>query len=330
MQRKRKLSKGLLKAIIVAALVSVITVSLLITNVFVPVKYLFSYTVISNEVAERDTLRVRFLNVGFGDCSVIEFPDGKTMLIDCGDGGYSNQLSVFKTLNKSGIKTIDFLVCTSVKGEHCGGLAEILKYKNVKTVYMPYCKNTSITTEYRAFNQALNKSGATRTFIEFGIGVFNDSYAFCFLSPSAIGLDGGEYDDLNNTPSATSVNNASAVLWLEYNGISFLFLSDCGKETQEKLCLLPVIQLKEGYVFDLSKCNIVKVSNHGDGVSACPMLYDVMTPEAAVISVGTNARSCPSQQVLTDVGNRVGDKLYRTDEFGTVTVTVRNGGYRIN
>ena len=327
MKRQRKLSKGIIRSIIVAAVVLVITATLLITNIFVPVKYLSSYMVISNDRAESNTLRVRFLNVGFGDCTVVEFPDGKTMLIDGGNGSYKNQLSVFKTLNKSGIKTIDFLICASVKSEHCGGLAEIVKYKKVKTTYIPYCQNIKITSEYRAFYNALANSGAERKYIEYGSGYYEKAdFFFCFLSPSAKDLEGGEYDNLNTSPSIESINNASAVIWIEYKGVSLLLLGDAGVETQQKLCAFPVMEVGGGRTVDIRSCNIVKVSNHGDGICACPALYDLITPEAAIISVGTNNRGCPSQQVLSTVG----DKLYRTDEKGLITVTAKNGGYAIN
>ena len=42
-------------------------------------------------------LRIHFLDVGQGDCTLLEFPDGQTMLIDGGDGQW-NFYYVFKFL----------------------------------------------------------------------------------------------------------------------------------------------------------------------------------------------------------------------------------------
>lgn len=326
MGRQRKLSKGILRSIITAAVVGLLTLALVITNIFIPVKYLSSYIVIANDISVIGELRVRFLNAGYGDCAIINLPDGKTMLVDAGNGRYSSQLGILKTLNKSGIKTIDYLICTSVKSEHCGGLAEIVKYKTVKKVYSPYCKNTFITSEYRAFCQAVSD----KEYIEYGGGVYTDDYFFCFLSPSAISLKGGEYDKLNTSPNSTNINNASAVIWLEYKGVGILFLSDAGTQTLKKLCTVPEMEVGAGHTVNLKNCNIVQVANHGGEASVCTMFYDLIKPEAAIISVGENGDGSPSLQVMSDVATHVGDKLYRTDKNGAVTVTVKDGAYVIN
>ena len=79
----------------------------------------------------------------------------------------------------------------------------------------------------------------------------------------------------------------------------------------------------------LPKCNIVKVANHGDKFSACSKLYDLIVPEAAIISVGENARGCPANSVISDVLSRNG-KLFRTDYDGTVSVKLSGGELEIN
>ena len=75
-EKKRKLSKGRIRAIIVAAISIAVALALIITNFFVPVKYLGSYMVVRNKGAAEGVMRVRFVDVGFGDCTIIELPDG--------------------------------------------------------------------------------------------------------------------------------------------------------------------------------------------------------------------------------------------------------------
>ena len=64
-------------------------------------------------------------------------------------------------------------------------------------------------------------------------------------------------------------------------------------------------------------------------MSACAAFYDLLSPEAAVISVGENGSGCPSVQALSDIINNVGNNLYRTDERGNITIEVTATGYTI-
>ena len=323
----KKLSKAKLWAIISAAIVSVIVLAMIITNIFIPVKYLASYCTIGRR-ANAETMRVSFVDVGFGDSIIVELPDGKNMLIDAGNGRYSNNSKVIKELNKRDIDTIDYLVCSSVNSEHCGGLSEVVKYKDVKTVYMPYCKNKYITDEFLAFHNQVEKSGAEIIFSEYKTGESTDEYYFTFLSPSVIELDGGEYDELNTNPSKTTRNNSSAVLWLEYAGTAFLFTSDVEASILNSIALSYQV-VADDYPVKLEKCKVVQLAGHGDNNSACAPFYDLLNPETAVISVGENGSGCPSVKAMSDAINSVGENLYRTDELGNIVIEVTKDGYTV-
>lgn len=64
-------------------------------------------------------------------------------------------------------------------------------------------------------------------------------------------------------------------------------------------------------------------------ISACAQFYDLLSPEAAVISVGENGSGCPSVQAMSDVIKSVGSNLYRTDECGNIIIEVTASGYAI-
>ena len=326
-KKAKKLSKAKLWTIITASIAIFISLVLIVTNIFIPVKYIASYCVIGRRV-KAGTMRVTFVDVGFGDCIIVELPDGKNMLIDGGNGRYSNNTKVFKELNRRDIDTIDYLICSSVNSEHCGGLSEVLKYKSVKTVYMPYCTNKYITQEFCNFVNQTQKCGAEQIFNEFKTGIRNDEYSFIFLSPSVIDSESGEYQDLNSNPSKTTRNNSSAVLWLEYGDTAVLFISDVQSNVLNSL--LSSYQLaSQDYPVNLEKCKIVQLAGHGNKISTSAMFYDLLSPEAAIISVGKNGSGCPSIQAISDVKNSVGDNLYRTDELGNITIEVTPEGYTI-
>ncbi len=326
--------------------ITIITVALaaaiIITNFFIPVKYLTAYLVARKDKNADGAFRITFIDVGYGDCTLVEFPDGKCALIDAGDGTHNHELNVLKTLNRRAIDKIDYLFCTSVRKERSGGLAEILCYKQVDKVFVPYCKHTQINDGYAGFYNQLNVINSNisneqdRTkaeYTEYGAGVFEDEYLLCVLSPSAHTLEGGDYDKLNKDPTDKNVWDSSAVIYIEYQSVGILLCGDLSNERQHQL----LTEHPEGE-FATAKGNIsirntriIKAAHNGYKGAECAELYDFIQPYegAAVISVGENGMDSPSAGAVANAQLYVGDKLYRTDVNGTVTFTVADGDFSV-
>ena len=329
--KKRKLSRSKIVAIVMAGVALLVAISIIIVNIFTPVKYLSSHFVSksSNEVGQ---MRVNFVDVGNGDCTIVELPDGKVLLIDGGDGTYSHNLKIFKELNRRKIDKIDYLICSSVENDGCGGLAEILKYKSVGKIFAPYCPLVYTSEGYKSFCDELQKRTREPSYCEYGVGVEGADYFFCFLSPDSHAFGGGEYDELLKDPTTKNIKNASAVIWLEYSGVNFLFLSNVGQAVQTKLMSYYLATGLDfgGRKINITDCNVVKMSDHGSKEGAYAPFLDFIKPESAIISVGENGRGLPTLEALSNAQNAVRDGLYRTDELGTVTFTVKNGSYEIS
>ena len=275
-------------------------------------------------------MRVTFLDVGYGDCTFVEFPDGKTLLIDGGDGSYPNMLELFRFLNGRATDKIDYLVCTSVTKERCGGLAEILDYRQVGEVFSPYCLATNLNSSYREFSRALRGRGVKNSICEYGAGVFGEDYFFCFLSPSPHTAAGGEYELINAAPTTENIMNASANIYLEYKNNGFLILGDGTSSSFLKL----VDQYSNlggfeanGKIVKFDNCKIVKIANHGAENSVCSPLYDLIKPQTAILSVSSGNATLPCLQAIADAQRYCSDNLYRTDRDGTVTVTTDGFDY---
>lgn len=335
-RRKRKLSKPIVAVILTAAISVVLISALLITNVFVPVRYLTAYLVKEN-MNEKGVLRVSYVDADFGDCTLIELPDGKNVLIDGGDGAYPDTLHILQFLNSHGVGTIDYLVCTSVKDEHCGGLAEIIKYKNVGYAYIPYCLNTRITDEYHSFVSALEQRGIDFCYAGVGEGIYNDEYGYylTFLSPSNYLSDQSAYKDMNTEPTAENIENASVVTWLQYDGTAFAFTSDVRAEGLKSIVDRYSVSVQlgqpfcesDGHSVRLEDCKIVTAAGHAGKNNTYAPWYDLIKPEQAIISVGKNFADYPSLQALSDICNYC-DPLY-TMYDGDITVTVSGGNYTV-
>lgn len=335
MKRKKKLTNRRIIYIIVSAVACLAVAAVLIVNIFIPVKYLSAYVNFKKSVVPADAARVTFIDVGNGDCTLLELPDGKTALIDAGDGRRSNELKILKTLNSRNINRIDYLICSSVADYRCGGLAEIIKYKSIGKIFAPYCVVTEVNEEYRKFRTAADnaeKTGAEKAYCEIGENISGDNFTLCFLSPSQHDTEGGECEQLNQSPKEDNVFNASAVIWLEVCGVKFLFLGDGLKSVEEKIYKILSVQnsliIGEREI-NLTKCDVLKVGNHGMKTSVYSPLYEYLKPKAAVISVGSkNARGCPSLDALAAAQNNA-DELYRTDRDGSVEFYIKDGAFNV-
>lgn len=309
-KKRRHIPGWILSVLIPLGIAVIVCAAILITNIFIPVRYLSAYIVSSHANAEGE-LRVTFIDVGFGDSALVEFPDGKNMLIDGGDGEYPHELALLKLLNSHGVDTIDFLVCTSVKDEHCGGLIEVVKYKDVRKAFIPYCTNPRITEKFFTFVSQLEKKGVEYDYACYGGGYSEDNYGsfFTFLSPTDWKSGESEYMDMSSDPTDVNIDNASVVTWVEYMGKAFAFTSDVGHDTLEKICEEYVLYSALGDKFCpigdrcvvLENCSVATVPAHGAEDNTYLGWYDLLKPDYAVLSIGENFAGLPSKENLADV-----------------------------
>ena len=81
--------------------------------------------------AETDEkFRASFLDTGAGQCTVIETPDGRTILIDCGSKTEtydSGERTIIPYLKRNGIESIDALILTGTDRNRTGGLEYVIE-----------------------------------------------------------------------------------------------------------------------------------------------------------------------------------------------------------
>ena len=100
----------------------------------------------------KNNLYVNFIDVGQGDCTLIMFPDGKNMLIDCGDGSDFAVKNIKRILNGFSVKKLDYLVLTHPDLDHVGGALSVLKTCSVNKAYLPKILDL---TSYEVYSSAL-------------------------------------------------------------------------------------------------------------------------------------------------------------------------------
>ena len=317
---------------VVCIVLVILLAGLCIFAAFVPPpswKYAFRLPKI--EKRAEGELRVHFIDVGQGDASVIELPDGKVMLVDGGNGTGEATNSLMRYLNALNVKKIDYLLATHADADHCGGLDTVLAYKEVGRAFLPFTAPTA-DSEYASFYTALKESGCSYTYssrrIDLSVTEGETPYTLAFVYPYSFDVD--SFDDLNGADSKGG-NETSAMVWLDYKGASVLFTGDAPKEVESALIMETEFGLQSKVAYDLKSTEILKVSHHGSSDATTLAFLEYLGAKDAVISCGeNNPYSHPHKETL-DTLTLAGVKTKRTDKDGSVIVTVNaDGKYEVS
>lgn len=249
-------------------------------------------TQVVSEPQKLNTLTVRFVDVGQGDGSIVEFPDGKTLVIDAGRDSDSGD-AMNAAISADGRSQIDWLVATHPDADHIGGIPAVISANAVNSVWAPDCNHDTET--FTRFLQSVADKGLSIDAAARGKTIATgDAYSIEILWPDA----GASFDD---------TNDYSVVIKVTYGKTTFLFTGDA---TTEDL-------LKS----DCGDIDVLKVSHHGSNTGTSPALLSALTPKIAVISYGLdNSYGHPTQAVLDELST-AGASVYGTGAQGTITVT---------
>ncbi|MBQ8658005.1 MAG: MBL fold metallo-hydrolase [Clostridia bacterium] len=308
---------------IILGCVVVLIVGLVIFSSQYPIdtwKYYFSLPSVSERKAGE--LRIHFLDVGQGDCTLLELPDGKTMMIDGGNGSKANVGRVMRYLNALDIQTIDYLLLTHADGDHAGGLDSVLEYKTVKTVYYPNLEDPAVNQDYASFYSALLDEECKKVRSEryLTISSTKEKYPFTltFLYP---------YSKESGAEAETE-NDGSAIVWLDYQGVSAIFCGDASSEVERRLITEDSLGLFGDVGVTLQNTEILKVAHHGSADSTCEEFVEYLGVKTAIVSVGKgNEYGHPSAEVQQTL-SKAGAEILRTDESGNIMLTIKDGNYK--
>lgn len=315
--------KGLVKRIVLAIALALL-VGFCVFGAFCPPntwKYYFSYPELP--IRQDGELRVHFLDVGQGDSTLVELPDGKVLLVDGGDALEGTSTKIMRYLNALDIDVIDYLVISHADEDHCGGLATIAEHKTILNAYMPAVNPAKTSEAFAAVYATLVERGTALFYSSRGIkiGAEASEYQLNFLYPY---LDMTTEEAIANNSATSDSNDLSSVLWLEYKGISILFTGDAPAETETQLLRDARLGLLNGV--DITDVEFLKVSHHGSGSSTTKEFLEYLNVETAVVSCGlNNMYGHPSMETVSRIAE-VGAKLYRTDESGTISVCIQSSG----
>lgn len=235
-------------------------------------------------------LVVHYIDVGQGDCELIEFPDGKLMLIDAGE--YGQATKVIRYITKLGYQKIDYIVASHPHSDHIGSLRQIIETFDVGTVYMPDV--ASDTPTYTKLVETILQKKIPTVIAKNDVSIeTNGEYTIEFLGPVVIQED---------------LNNDSAVVMIGYGDKKFLFAADAGE--YEEMTLTTNID-----------CDVLKVGHHGSYASSSKTFLLKTTPQIGIISCAkVNDYGHPHTAALNRL-MKAGVTIYGTYEYGTIVIT---------
>ena len=274
---------------------------------------IFHALLVRRSLSDGEILRVTFLDVGQGDASVLELPDGQTVLID--GGAAYDTLDMGRTvvapyLWDRGIRRLDHVIATHPQLDHVGGLPWILRSFEIGQYWgngiardEPFYERLRVTLQDRGLRE--------RTAGE-GQGVFDSGPCrLRILNPPA--RHGIKESFTQDVRSGSLLNNLSIVTRLDCGPHSFLFTAD----------------IEADAIARLSKANraaqarVLKVPHHGARSSLDLRWIEQMGAEAAIISVGSrNPYGHPAAAVLAAY-EKEGVHLWRTDRQGAIQVIAK-------
>ncbi len=263
-------------------------------------------------VLPQGTLRIKLLDVGHGDCILIQ-GEGKTILIDTGDPQHNQ--TVVQKLRASGVKKLDALIISHYHSDHNGGMRTVLnnfhpamiydagvvnqQSKFVKNIFADYAAGRLKHTQLRR-RQELK---------------FSDGFYFQVISP-------GTSVFRNKKGSGHYLNNNSLVLLLHFGKFTMMFTGDMEAEAEHQaLDTLGAAQLH---------ADVLKTAHHGSRTSSTWDWLRAVKPTWAVISCGGDPQKYqhPNSKVVSTY-EHLGIKIMTTKQNGDITITSDGKTYQV-
>ena len=232
-------------------------------------------------------IAVHFVDVGEGDCAIVETPDGN-ILIDAGTK--QSEAAIRRCIDDLGITAFAYAIFTHPHADHIGSAAALVEAYPIDSVVMPNAVSTSKTFEKLV--AAIEEKDCRVIEGKAGKHLMLGALTIDLLAPCKA------YDDLNNM---------SVVLLLTYGNGTFLFTGDAETLSETDM-------LENG----VPPCDVLKVGHHGSQTSSSREWLEALSPGFAVIScAAANDYGHPHAAVLRRLAD-LGAEVHRTDIEGTV------------
>lgn len=231
------------------------------------------------------------LDVGQGDATLIIGPDGTKGLIDAGppDSGIGR---ILPELNRLQITGLDWVITSHYDADHLGGLPEVLKGFDQE-----WDTGDDIAVRGALWDRGGKKFHASFWFDEYIRAIehlnqrrmleVGQDFELGDGATATVVLSNGHYNDGTVHHLNPDEENASSVaILIEYGSFRYLTAGDLtgGGFSGE----IETKDLETQLAALVEPVDVVHLNHHGSQTSSNDNYLDLLTPELAVISVGTD------------------------------------------
>ena len=253
-----------------------------------------------------DDLRISFIAMGQADATLIEFPDGHTMVVDIGSE-IQNDINAGETrmlpyLKRNAIRHIDTLVLTHADYDHVAGIQSLLENCTIGQVWYNGQSYNEIPFWYaEILNHRIPIHRVTQLTPTQNIG----NATVQILWPTIEGLNA------LNDAGQLNENESSVVLRLQYAGFSLLLMGDAGSAVESWLIAQNQIE----------PVTVLKAGHHGSKSASSQAWIDATGPNFAIYSVGAHNRYHFPHRDVEERFLASHTHTFRTDQQGTIRMT---------
>lgn len=271
----------------------------------------------------KNVLQLVACDVGQGDAILVSF--GETQILTDGGPG-SKVLTCLENHMSIQDRTIELVILTNPDKDHYGGLIEVFKRYQVKSLLA-----NSFDKSGQDFGVLKSLVGGTTTQVLYpqaGMVIRLGLISLDVLWPN----DAYYSSELQNKENKKSLgalpvndnpNNLSIVTILKFDDFEALLTGDIEEETSD------VLSKKIISNYSNTTIEYLKVPHHGSTNGLTQKLLEVVKPKVAVISVGVNnSYGHPRQEILDMLGIQ-GVLTQRTDLNGEIIVEVNESGWSL-
>jgi competence protein ComEC len=260
-------------------------------------------------------LRVTVLDVGQGDATIVEFPDGISLLVDGGQGGTrdSGAWTVLPAMRALRLPRFDAVILSHAHDDHEGGLVRVMEGARVRGVFdTGFGPVEGVHARFRA---ACFAAGCPPCLVTAGDTLLvGADYRVIALWPPP---PDDPADDRVRPPAG--LNNLSLVLLVEWRSHRLVLAGDAEREAEASMA---------GEVAAAGPVDYLKAGHHGSRTSSSPEWLERLRPGIASVSVGVgNKFRHPSREVMARYAQH-GIAVHRTDRGGALQLTWTAGGIR--
>lgn len=259
-------------------------------------------------ISRFNILRIHFLDVGHGDCTIIEHPSGRISVIDLNETNYKSCILYIRALlYKRNNNIIHRYIQTHPDMDHMRGLSRLLSEFEVLNFWDT--RNIKTITNFTSDNDRIDWL-AYKYFPEDKKRYYERGHSCQYLNDDNIAILSPSRFVTNYANYQQNHNNHSYILRITHGKASIILGGDAESIVWDDLA-------DQGL---LHKCTVLKAPHHGrdSGYSSEALKY--LRPQHIVTSVGQK----PETDAHAKYSNH--SKVYSTRHHGNITLEIDSFG----